>query len=79
MDVDFLVGEDLDCIMDIIDDDFVESNEEFNLELNELLSDVTFDLSSANFSCNTCDKVYKTKRGLSRHIYNSPRASDIFA
>ena len=64
---DFFNGDDLDCILDIIDEDFVEESEEFNAELDELISDISGDSTSVNFSCNQCDKVYKTMRGFYRH------------
>ena len=64
---DFSTGDDLDCVLDIIYEDFAEEREEFNAELDELLSDISCESTSVNFSCNQCDKVCKTKRGLSRH------------
>ena len=64
---DFFTGDDLDCILDVIYEDFAEESEEFNTELDELLSDINCDSTSVNLSCNQCDKVCKTKRGLSRH------------
>ena len=63
----FFTGDDLDCILDVIDEDFAEESEECNAELDELLSDISCDSTFVDISCNQCDKVCKTKRGLSRH------------
>ena len=63
---DYFTSDDLDCILDIINEDFAEESEEFNAELDELLSDITCHSTSVNVSCNQCDKVCKTKQGCSK-------------
>ena len=62
---EFLCGDDLDVILSLIDEDVLEND--------QTLKTITYKESSKIpiekqvFSCDTCDKVCLSKRGLSRH------------
>ena len=84
---DFLAGEDLDDLYYLLDGGYLDDDMEFNVEIDAVVSEVTVvDESVAVFKCNQCEKVCKSKRGLTRHTntkhvrntsaLNDPDASD---
>ena len=48
-------------------DDLLDENEEFTSELNADVEEVGVHPQSTSFSCDICEKVCKTQRGLTRH------------
>ena len=54
---------DLATILEFIEADMLDEDEEFNEEINTLLSE----RSAVTYSCEICTKVCKSKHGLSRH------------
>jgi hypothetical protein len=78
---DFLSGSDLDQLFDIIDGGFLDHDEEFNVELENILSEVPTDHEvTQGYPCDKCKKTYQSSRGLARHNHvkhNSSICSDI--
>ena len=64
---DYLMGDDLDAILDLIEEDIPEENEEFLSEVNAVIDELSEPPPPNGFPCVFCDKVCKSKRGLSRH------------
>ena len=64
---DFYAGEDLEAILAAIDEDILDKDGEFNAEINSLLVNIEEEPSQSGFKCDTCEKVCKSKQGLSRH------------
>ena len=65
---DFYSGDDLDCILAVIEDDLLEKNEEITGEVNNVVEESVDIPPDKWFHCDQCDKVCKTIRGLTRHI-----------
>ena len=55
--------DDLAIILEFIEADMLDEDDEFNEEINTLLSEQ----SAVTYSCEICTKVCKSKQGLSRH------------
>ena len=64
---DYFMGDDLDAILDLIEEDIPEENEEFFSEVNAVIDELSQPTLVNGFPCEFCDKVCKSKRGLSRH------------
>ena len=64
---DFLVGDDLDLILAMLEEDIPIDNEDFVAEVDSFVGEVIEASPDAEFSCEQCSKVCKTKRGLTRH------------
>ena len=60
-------GDGLEAILSAIDDNILDENEKFTSEINAVVEDVGVHLPSSGFSCDLCDKVCKTQRGLTTH------------
>ena len=65
---DFYTGDDLDCILAVIEDDLLEKNEEITGEVNNVVGEIVDIPPDKWFHCDQCDEVCKTTRGLTRHI-----------
>ena len=59
--------QDFDDILDVCDDDFFANDEEIAACLNQVASNVETEVLVAGFKCSECEKVCKSKQGLSRH------------
>ena len=55
--------DDLETILEFIETDMLDLDEEFNEEINTLLSEQ----SAVTYSCEICTKMCKSKQALSRH------------
>ena len=66
-DGDFLAGEDLDDLYFLLEGGFLEDDADFNVEIDALVSEVAAVPSDSTYKCDQCDKICKSKRGLSRH------------
>ena len=64
---DFYAGENLEAILAAIDEDVWDKDDEFNAEINSLLVIIEEEPSQSGFKCDMCEKVCKSKQGLSRH------------
>ena len=64
---DFLVGDDLDLILAMLEEDIPIDNEDFVAEVDSFVGEVIEASPDAEFSCKQCSKVCKSKRGLTRH------------
>ena len=60
-------GDDFEAILYAIKDNLLYENEEFTSELNAEVEEVGVHPQSTMFSCDICEKVCKTHRGLTRH------------
>ena len=60
-------GDDLEAMLSAIKDNLLDENEEFTSELNADVEEVGVHPQSTSFSCDSCEKVCKTQRGLTRH------------
>ena len=63
--------DDLATILEFIEADMLDEDEEFNEEINTLLSEQ----SAVTYSCEICTKVCKSKQGLSRQKHETYRTS----
>ena len=66
-DGDFLAGEDLDDLYFLLEGGFLEDDADFNVEIDDLVSEVAAVPNDSTYKCDQCDKTCKSKRGLSRH------------
>ena len=64
---DFYSEEDFDAILAAIEDNLLEENKEFSSPVDLLVEEVEHHHPATEFSCDECDKVCKTSRGLTRH------------
>ena len=66
-DEEFLVGDDFDVILSLLEEDVLNGEEELVAQVNEIVNEVDFPPPAAGFKCDICDKVCKSQRGLTRH------------
>ena len=64
---DLYSAEDFDAILAAIEDNLLEENKEFSSPVDLLVEEVEHHHPATEFSCDECDKVCKTTRGLTRH------------
>lgn len=68
-DADFLVGEELEDIFDLLDGGFLDDDDVIAAEINSIEAEVAVqDTLNVGFTCESCQKVCKSRRGLTRHI-----------
>lgn len=60
-------GEDLDAILTALEDNLLDQDEDFCTQINDITDEIGENQPSCGFSCDHCDKVCKTQRGLTRH------------
>ncbi|XP_065068671.1 uncharacterized protein LOC135693981 [Rhopilema esculentum] len=66
--------EELDDILYLINEGFLEEDEELNSQIEDIAIEVTRDEENpAGFECNVCGKACKSRRGLSRHTNSKHR------
>ena len=61
------MGDDLDAILDLLEEDIPEENEDFVSQVNAVVAELSEPMPAAGFPCIHCDKVCKSRRGLTRH------------
>lgn len=66
-DGDFLAGEELDDLYFLLEGGFLDDDADFNVEMDDLVSEVAALPNDSTYKCDQCDKICKSKRGLSRH------------
>ena len=64
---DFLIGDDFDAVLALIDHGFLENDRELNQQVNEIVSEIGNHDTKQVFKCETCQKVCVSQRGLTRH------------
>ena len=74
---DFYFGDDMEAILSAIDDNLLEENEEFTSEITAVIEEVGDHQPALGFPCDSCDKVCKTQRGLTRHKNTKHRTANI--
>ena len=66
---DFIAREDLEDIFGFLDAGFLEDEKEFIEEIESMVSEVAnYEDNAPSFKCSYCSKLFKSKRGLSRHV-----------
>ena len=64
---DFYSGENLEDILAAMEDNLLEQNEGFSAQIDEVVGELGENQPACSFSCDQCDKICKTQRGLARH------------
>ena len=64
---EFLAGEDLDDLYLLIDGGYLDDDADFNIEMDAALFEVSDVTQVVTFKCSQCEKIYKSRRGLTRH------------
>ena len=66
---DFLIGEDLEDIFNLLEGSFLENDDDLCQLVNDIAYEVDGDEENiGGFKCSQCDKICKSQRGLTRHI-----------
>ena len=65
---DFLVGDDLDVILALLEEDSREENKDFISDVNSVVEELCEVPPASGFAYDFCEKVCKCKRGFSRHM-----------
>ena len=65
---DFLVADDFDGVMAVIDTDMLESDAEMLSEVNSAVKNLPSAKKSGQNHCYICSKIYLAESGLSRHV-----------
>ena len=63
---DFLVADDFDGIMAIIDEDMLENSTEMLSEVNSVVKNLPSVKKSGQHDCHICSKIYLPELGLSK-------------
>lgn len=75
---DFLMGDDLDDLFFLLEGGHLDIDDTFNQELDVIVSEVAADDQQTSFTCEVCNKICKSKRGLTRHT-NAKHKADTSA
>ena len=65
---DFLVADNFDAAMAVIDAEMLENNAEMLLELNSVIKNLPSAKKSGHHHCHICSKMCLSESRLSRHI-----------
>ena len=63
---DFYSGENLEAILAAMEDNLLDQNEDFSAQIDGV-GELGENQPACSFSCDQCDKICKTQRGLTRH------------
>ena len=63
----FLAGDDLDDLYLLIDGGYLDDNADFNIEMDAAVFVVSDATHNVTFKCSQCEKICKSRRGLTRH------------
>ena len=74
--VEFQSGEDLDAVFEIINEDLFEEDEDLEQLMSAVVLDIQENTQDTSFKCDFCEKVCKSKRGLSRHKNSKHKVLD---
>ena len=62
-----LVGEDFDDLYFLLEGGFLDNDEDFHIQLDIIVSEISSDEDkTGRFKCKHCEKVCKSKRGISK-------------
>ena len=65
---DFLVCDDMDDILSLIEEDIIAwEDENFVVEVNDIVGQLNETTPDSGFPCELCEKVCKSQHGLTRH------------
>ena len=76
---EILKDDDLDAVLMLIEEDILVEDHGFIAEVKEIVDAVGENQPANSFSCDQCDKVCKTSRGLTRHRNVKHKQSDVEA
>ena len=60
---DFLVGDDLDAVLALLEEDILRESEEFVGEVENIVGELNEFTPHAGFHCDLCEKICKGNRG----------------
>ena len=66
-DIDFSFENDFDPIANIIDEDYLEKNEDLNSHVSDVIKEINETPKTASFTCDICSKICKSSKGLKIH------------
>lgn len=72
---DYLVGDDLEAVLALTDEDILEENSDFTSVVTEDVNNIS-KVAVETFNCDLCSKICVSKRGLSRH-QNAKHSSNV--
>ena len=64
---DFLVCDDMDAILSLIEEDIAWEDEHFVVEINNIVGQLNETTPDSGFPCELCEKVCKSQHDLTRH------------
>ena len=73
---DFLVCDDMDVILSLIEEDIAWEDENFIVEVNNIVGQLNETTPDSGFPCELCEKVCKSQHGLTR--YKTPSTNNKF-
>lgn len=76
---DFVAGDDLDAIFNVIEEDLLFENHEFITEMDDMVGEIAEVQPASGFTCDRCPKICKTKRGLTRHANAKHRNTETYS
>ena len=62
-DIDFSFENDFDPIANIIDEDYLEKNEDLNSHVSDVIKEINETPKTASFTCDICSKICKSSKG----------------
>ena len=65
---DFVTGDDLEDIYFLLEGGFLDDDEIITADIDNIATQVTADEEISVYKCEKCEKICKSKRGLSRHV-----------
>ena len=66
---DFKTNSDLECLFDMVEGGFLNNDINLVTDIDSIVSEINIYRDNVEqHTCNQCPKVYKTIRGLNRHI-----------
>ena len=57
----------LEAVLAAMEEDLLDQNEDFSAQIDEVVGELGENQPACSFSCDQCDKICKTQRGLTRH------------
>ena len=64
---DFFVCDDMDAILSLLGEDIAREDEDFVVEVNNIVGQLNETTPDSGFPCELCKKVCKSQHGLTRH------------
>ena len=70
---DFYSAENLESILAAMEDNLFEQNEDFSVQIGEVVGELGENQHACSLSCDQCDKICKTQRGFIWHLTQQPK------